>query len=301
MQLLALSISEGALKTWSMPIDIEKLMRFEIPRVRQNLTSKDAALYALSIGMARDPLDTAQLRFVDPLQGPAIVPSMVLVMAHPGFWLADPAAGVDPTAVLHASQGFEILGPLPDDGEVASRTRISDVVDKGEGKAALILCETELSDGSGRRFARLERTIFIRGGGGFGGKDKAKSEREVASSGPADFIVDLETSPDQALIYRLNGDLNPLHSDPDVARKSGFERPILHGLCTMGVATHALLRSLADYRPERIRAVDLRFSKPVFPGETIRTEIWKDGRFRALAPARNAIVIEGGRARIEGS
>lgn len=278
------------------PVDIKKLMAFPIPEVRHRLEPKDIALYALSVGLGADPMDEAQLRFVNPSRGPAVMPSMTLVMAHPGFWLGHPDSGVDPKAVLHASQGFEILGALPQAGDVVSRTTVAGVVDKGAGKAALIDSETKLADAEGRVFARLARTTFIRGGGGFGGSDKAKGERAALPNNPPDMVIDFETRPEQALIYRLNGDFNPLHSDPAVARKAGFDRPILHGLCTMGVVTHALLKALADYRPERLRSVRLRFSKPVFPGETIRTEIWKDGRFRALAPARSETVIDDGLA-----
>jgi acyl dehydratase len=227
------------------------------------------------------------------------MPAMMPVIAHPGFWLGDPASGVDRTAVLHVAQGFEILGALPTEGIVRRRTRRTDLIDKGPGKAALILTETDLSDASGRIFARLDRTTFIRGGGGFGGREVLSSEREEAPTVPPDLTIDLETGAEQTLLYRLNGDLNPLHSDPEIARCAGFERPILNGLCTMGVITQALMKTLADYRADRFRAISLRSSKPVYPGKTIRTEIWKDGRFRALVPARAAVVIEGGRARIE--
>lgn len=282
-----------------MPVDIDKLRRFEVPAGRQVLTPADMALYALSIGMGRDPLDRGQLRFVDPLQGPAVMPAMVLVMAHPGFWMGHPDSGIDPTGVLHASQAFEIVGPLPEGGEVASRTRVKGVADKGPGKAALIHTETEISDGEGRLFARLERTTFIRGGGGFGGDPGPTLTREGGPKGTPDVAIELGTGREQALLYRLNGDLNPLHSDPDLARRAGFEAPILHGLCTMGVVTHALLAGLAGYRPERLRRVSLNFSKPVYPGETIRTEIWRDGQFRALVPARDAVIVDGGRAVID--
>lgn len=281
-----------------MAINIDKLRRFRVPVVRQTLTPSAIALYALSIGMGRDPLDQDQLPFVDPLQGPKVMPAMVLVMAHPGFWLADANSGVDPKAVLHAAQAFEILTALPSDGEVESRTRVTEVIDKGEGKAALMLSETELRDAAGTRFAKLTRTTFIRGGGGFGGAAGQSGQRAEDWQGPPDHVVDLTTGREQALLYRLNGDLNPLHSDPEIASKAGFERPILHGLCTMGVVTHAVLKGLADYRPERLRAVRLSFSKPVFPGETIRTEICNDGRFRARVVERDVIVVERGVAEI---
>lgn len=284
-----------------MPIDIDKLMRFAPPSARQDLTPRDIAFYALSIGFGSDPCDPRQLRFVDPLQGPVVMPAMVLVMAHPGFYLASPESGVDPKAVLHADQAIELIGPVPAAGEVTSRARITEVLDKGPGGPALILSETELSDAQGTPFARLKRTTFICGGGGFGGIAEAANPAPVrqAPDGPPDHMVDLATRPEQALFYRLNGDLNPLHSDPDLARQAGFERPILHGLCTMGVICHALLRALGHYRAETMRAVSLRFSKPVYPGETIRTEIWGDGSFRARSVERDVVVVDRGFARFD--
>lgn len=281
-----------------MPVDIDKLHAFQIPSVRQTLTPEAIALYALSIGMGRDPLDSDQLRFVDPLQGPPVMPAMVLVMAHPGFWMADPASGVDPKAVLHAAQAFEILAPLPNGGEVRSESRVTDVFDKGEGKAALIVTETDLSDSSGSCFARLTRTTFIRGGGGFGGGAGPSVARPQAPHSPPDYIRDLSTGKEQALLYRMNGDLNPLHSDAQLATRLGFDAPILHGLCTMGVVTHALLGALTGYQPQHLRRVRLDFAKPLYPGETIRTEIWRDGSFRARVLERDVVVISGGQAAI---
>lgn len=280
-----------------MTIDIDRLMRFPPPAGRQVLTARDIAFYALSIGIGRDPLDLRRLDYVDPLRGPRVMPAMVLVMAHPGFWMGDPGSGVDPKAVLHATQGFEILAPLPAEGEVTSTTRVTGVVDKGPGKAGMILTETDLSDATGTLFARLRRNTFIRGGGGFGGSVGAAPEPEPpAPQGPPDHVVDLETGSEQALVYRLNGDLNPLHSDPALARGVGFDRPILQGLCTMGVVSHAVLRALGGYRAETLRSLRLRFTSPVYPGETIRTEIWNGGGFRALVPARDTVVTDGGLA-----
>lgn len=278
-----------------MAIQIEKLLKFKIPSVQQELTARDIAFYAISIGLGRDPLNQQQLRFVDPVPEMDIMPSMVLVMAHPGFWMAHPESGIDPKAVLHAAQGFQILAPIPTMGLVASQSRITEVVDKGEGKPALIFTETDLSDEEGHVFARLERTTFIRNGGGFGGSSGSAAETVKVPTTLPDYVVELETGPEQALLYRLNGDLNPLHSNPELARKLGFERPILHGLCTMGVVTHALL-STRNYKSNALRQVKLRFAKPVYPGEVIRTEIWRDGSFRALVPVRDVVVIDGGYA-----
>lgn len=281
-----------------MAIDIDKLMRFPIPSVRQVLTPTDIALYALSVGLGQDPCDETSLAFVDPLQGPAMLPSMVLVMAHPGFWMGRPDSGIDPSGVLHAQQAFEILAPLPKAGAVESRSRVAGVIDKGAGKPALVRTETDLFDAAGTHFARLDRLTFIRGGGGFGGEDGGGGARVEMPTTPPDHVQELTTRPEQALLYRLNGDLNPLHSDPAMARKLGFDAPILHGLCTMGIVTHAVLRALAANDPTRLQALQLRFSNPVTPGETIRTELWNDGHFRALVPARNAVVIDGGLAQI---
>ncbi|MCB1396668.1 MAG: MaoC family dehydratase N-terminal domain-containing protein [Rhodobacteraceae bacterium] len=281
-----------------MPIDIDKLTAFAIPSARQVLTPNDIALYALSVGMGQNPLDANDLGFVDPLQGPKVMPSMVLVMAHPGFWMGDPASGIDPGGVLHATQAFEILAPLPQAGAVESRSRVAGVIDKGPGKPALVLTETDLFNDTGTQFARLDRTTFIRGGGGFGGSDTGGAPRVEMPTTPPDLTIDLPTRPEQALLYRLNGDLNPLHSDPALAHKMGFAAPILHGLCTMGVVTRAVMGRLANNDPSRLRALQLRFSNPVMPGETIRTELWNDGHFRAFVPARDALVIDGGLARI---
>lgn len=282
-----------------MSIDAERLLAFNIPRGRQDVTPRDVAFYALSIGMGRDPLDDRQRRFVDPLTGPEPMPAMALVLAHPGFWLADPASGVDPAGVLHAAQSFEVFGALPVPGRVESRTQITRLVDKGEGKPALIYSSTELVNAEGAVFAKLDRTTFIRGGGGFGGSpDSGEAPAAPEPGGAPDFIIDLSTSAEQALFYRLNGDLNPLHSDPSVAIKAGFDRPILHGLCTMGVVVHALLATLAHYESSAIRSVSLRFSSPVYPGETIRTEIWRDGRFRASVPERGVAVATQGLCRL---
>lgn len=278
-----------------MTLDPDKLLAFPIPTVRQRISAKDAALYALSIGFGHAPLDHPQLQFVDPLAGPAPVPSIVLVLAHPGFWLGDPKSGVDPVSVLHASQSFEIFGRIPVDGEVESRTRISALVDKGPGKPALIYTETDLFDQDGSRFARLDRTTFIRNGGGFGGSNNAPATRAaVAYDDNPDHVVDLTTRPEQALLYRLNGDLNPLHSDAAVASKAGFDRPILHGLCTMGVVTHALLKGVLGYRGEALAGMGLKFAAPVMPGETIRTEIWNTGEFRARVIERDIVVADQG-------
>ena len=232
-----------------MPIDPNKLLAFKIPEVRQKITAENAAFYALTIGLGQDALDRRQLDFVC-ADAPAFrpFPSLFLVVAHPGFWLADPESGVDPRAVLHASQSLRLMAPLPVGDTVVSRSRITRLIDKGEGKAALLDTQTLIEDERGTLLAQLDRTTFVRGGGGFGGDNPAPAPtpaRPAADSAP-DHVVTLTTRPEQALYYRMNGDANPLHSDPEAAAKAGFERPILHGLCTAGIVCHALLRAAAD-------------------------------------------------------
>jgi acyl dehydratase len=277
-----------------MTLDPAKLLVFNIPRPRQTVSPRDVTYYALSIGFGHDPLDPRQLDFVDCNRPIKVVPTMALTLAHPGFWLSDPESGVDASGVLHVDQQLELLAPLPVNAVVTSQSRITDLVDKGPGKAALLRTETWIDDEAGRRLARLSRTTFLRGGGGFGGENEPSPPVRPMPDRKPDHIVDLPTRPEQALLYRLNGDLNPLHADPGFARKAGFERPILHGLCTMGIVCHALLRALADYDQSRLTAMRLRFAGVVLPGETVRTEIWSDGSFRARVVERNVVVVDDG-------
>lgn len=280
-----------------MAIDYHKLLNFPIPEVRERRTKRDSAFYALSIGLGQDPLDERQLDFVDPLRPQMkAIPSMVVVIGHPGFWLRNPETGVDAVRLVHGEQGFRIHRPLPVEGEFVGKTRVTGLVDKGAGKGALLYSEKEVRGADGTLYATATSTTFLRGDGGFGGPSGPVKEPHPLPDTSPELSVDLPTRPEQALYYRLNGDDNPLHADPKVAAKAGFPRPILHGLCTLGVVTHALIRTLADYDAARLRALDLRFSAPVFPGETIRTEMWHDGSFRARVLERDVVVINNGKA-----
>jgi len=280
-------------------IDYETLRNFPIPEVRQRLTPRDAIFYALSVGLGQDPMDTSQLAFVDHHRRLKAMPSMAVVLAHPGFWLADPATTVDAVRLVHGEQGIRINHPLPVAGEIIGRTRVTGVIDKGPGAAALLYTEKEVFEAeTGRLLATTVSTTFLRGQGGFGGPGGPVKPAHPVPTGTPDITMDLPTRPEQALYYRLNGDDNPLHADPAVAAKAGFPRPILHGLCTLGVVCHALLARLADYNAARLKALDLRFSAPVFPGETIRTEIWRSGAFQARAVERDVLVVTNGRAEL---
>ena len=277
-------------------IDYDKLMNFPIPEVRQHLTKRDTIFYALSTGLGADPMDERQLAFVDHHRALLAMPSMALVLSHPGFWVTDERTGIDFLHVVHGEQSITLHAPLPVEGEIIGHTRVTGLVDKGPGRGALLYTEKQVLDASGRLLAVADSTTFLRGDGGFGGPSGPVKSPNPAPEGEPDIVVDLPTRPEQALYYRLNGDDNPLHADPDFASRAGFPRPILHGLCTMGVVVHALMRALCDYDPAALRSVGLRFSAPVFPGETIRTEIWRNGGFRARVLERESMVVSHGLA-----
>ncbi len=280
-----------------MTIDYETLLNYNLPDVRQHVTPRDTILYALSVGFGQDPLDPRQLDFVDHHRALRAVPMAAVVLGHSGLWLTDPATGVDAVQLVHGEQGIVMHRPLPTSGEVIGRTRVTGLVDKGPGRGALLYTEKQLFLAStGERLATATSTTFLRGDGGFGGPSGPVQPPHPMPDGPPDWTMDLPTRPEQALLYRLNGDDNPLHADPAFAARAGFPRPILHGLCTLGVIGHALLATLGGYDPVRFQEMHLRFTAPVFPGETIRTEGWHDGSFRARAVERDVVVVNNGRA-----
>ncbi|MGA0594018.1 MaoC/PaaZ C-terminal domain-containing protein [Enterovirga sp. CN4-39] len=280
-----------------MAFTYESLMAYEIPEVRQRLTERDTVFYALSVGFGQDPMDTRQLDFVDAHRSLKAVPTQSVVLAHPGFWMADPKTGIDAVRVVHGEQRIAMHRPLPVSGEVVGKTRIVGLVDKGPGRGALMYSEKEVRDaGTGDLLATTRSTTFLRGDGGFGGPEGPVEAPHALPDTSPDETVDVATRPEQALYYRLNGDDNPLHANPSIAEKAGFPRPILHGLCTLGVVGHALLRILGDYDAARFRSLAMRFSAPVFPGETIRVEIWRDGSFRASVPERGVVAVNNGLA-----
>jgi acyl dehydratase len=280
-----------------MPIEVEKLLSYPIPVVRQTLTRQQTAFYALSVGLGIDPLDERQLRYVDYSRDLQALPSLALVLGHPGFWLGDARSGVDPKSVVHGEQELTLHSELPVEGDVIGETRIVGLVDKGAGNGALLYTRKEVRNADDNRLlASTLNTTFLRGGGGFGGDSSALRGSHALPESKPDFCIDLPTRPEQALYYRMNGDDNPLHADPAVAMAAGFSRPILHGLCTFGIVCHALLSTLANYDASRLRSMALRFSSPVLPGETIRSEIWRDGSFRARVLERDALVVSNGLA-----
>lgn len=277
-------------------IDYASLLKYPIPSSRQTVDAKAAALYALSIGLGQDPVDEKQLSFVDHSGELQTLPFMALVVALHGRWSADPGTGIDAVRLVHSEQAAQFHAPLPIGSELVAHMRVVDVIDKGEGRGALLYTERELSDAkTGVRIATLQSTSFLRGNGGFGGPTGPMKPVHAMPDSAPDWSVDMPTRSEQALYYRLNGDVNPLHSNPAVAKLAGFDRPILHGLCTLGVCGHAVLRTLCDYDADRLASMDLRFSAPVFPGDLISVDIWRNGSFRARVAKRGTTVINNGK------
>ncbi|MCD2172254.1 MaoC/PaaZ C-terminal domain-containing protein [Rhizobium sp. C4] len=286
-----------------MAIIYEKLMNLEIPTIEQTYTQKDTMLYALGVGLGQDPTDREQLRFVYE-QNLKALPTQAVVLAHPGLWVRDLDTGIDYVKVVHGEQGLVLHKPLPPSGTVLGISRVTGVFDKGEGKGALVLSERKIVDKStGDLLATITQNTFCRGDGGFGGPSGPTPAPHVLPEREADMVCDLATVPQAALIYRLNADMNPLHADPDIAAKAGFAQPILHGLATYGVSGHAVLKSVCGYDPARLKSLNCRFTAPVYPGETFRTEIWIDGTivsFRTRSLERDIVAISNGRAEIAG-
>jgi acyl dehydratase len=284
-----------------MAIIYEKLLALKVPDIEHTYTGRDSILYALGLGFGQDPMNQDELAFVYEKNLKAL-PTFALVLGYSPYWLRNPQSGVNWTKVVHGEQGLVLHRPVMTEGQVIGATRIIDVIDKGEGKGALVMSERKVTDkASGELIATLSQTTFCRGDGGFGGAPReAPAPHPIPDRAP-DLSCDLPTRPEMALIYRLSGDVNPLHAEPDFAAAAGFPRPILHGLATFGVAGHAILKTACGYDPAKLTAMKGRFSAPVYPGETIRTQIWRDGAvisFRSTVVERNVVAINNGRAEV---
>lgn len=284
-----------------MPIDYEKLLNWHIPEVAQTYTQRDTMLYALGVGAASRAEDTHELKFVYEAQLQAL-PMMAVTLGYPGLWMSDPATGIDWKRMLHGEQGLEIFRPLPTHGSVIGRTSVSEIWDRGEGKGAIVRAKRDVIDAqSGELLCRLSITSFLRGDGGFGGPANSNSTPHQLPQRPADIVTRRATNHRTALIYRLSGDYNPLHVDPELAKAAGFPQPILHGLCTFGVTGLALIASCCPDDASRLSAMKARFTAPVFPGETIETEIWTEENgvsFRSRVVERDLVVLDNGSARV---
>ncbi len=282
-----------------MAFSYEKILNWHFDEVVEGYTTKDSIIYALSLGFGFNPTDQDELKYVYE-DGLEAFPTMPVVLGHPGPWMANPETGIDVVKVLHGEQHLEIHKALPVEGKVVAQNKVVDVVDKGVSKGALIISERKLYEqASGDPLCTQTSVIFARGNGGFGGIVTVSPKPHALPDREPDAMVDIPTSNQSALLYRRNGDYNPLHADPVFAKKAGFKAPILHGLASYGVAARAVLKYLEQTDSSNLSTFGLRFSAPVYPGETIRTEVWKDGNevsFRAWVLERDVIALNNGKA-----
>lgn len=284
-----------------MAIDYDHLMGLQIPDTAQSYTHKDALLYALSLGYGADPLDEQELKFAFE-EGLQVAPTMGVVLAHPGYWVRYLNSGVDWVRTVHAEQGLVLHKPLPARADVVGKSRVVSVVDKGPGKGALITYERRILErDTSEPLCTINQVMLARGDGGFGGPSGPVLAPPSIPDRAPDWVCTLPTLQNMALLYRLNGDWNPLHADPAVARAAGFDRPILHGLATWGVAGHAVLKTALQHQADRVASIFGRFSSPVFPGETLKTEMWQETNaiaYRVWVVERDVMVINNGRVEL---
>jgi acyl dehydratase len=283
-----------------MGLNYDHVMAFRSGALDASYTKRDCIIYALGIGIGMDPTDERELRFV---YEPDLVafPTMAAVLGWPGR-MTDPAFGIDERMVVAAELQLVLHRPLAPAANLVAQARIREVIDRGAGNHAILQGTRDLVAPDGTLVATIDSAALARNHGGFGGRvTQAPKPHQVPSTAPA-LVCDLPTPPNLALIYRLTGDENPLHAEPARAMAAGFPRPILHGAATFGIAAHAVMRQYG-YAVERLASIGARFVRPVFPGETIRTEMWPESgpdgariSFQCRVIERDEVVVSNGLA-----
>jgi acyl dehydratase len=258
--------------------------------------AKDAILYALGVGLGDAPVDGPETAFVYE-KGVKVTPTLATV----ALYRANAGdLGLNYARMLHGEQSIAVLRPLTADADLLADGRVVSVHDKGRDKGCVVVTEITLRDANdGETVCVLTSTIFARGDGGFGGPNHPPPAPHPIPDRAPDRSIDIATNTNQALLFRLLGDLNPLHADPAAARAAGFERPILHGLCTYGVTCRAVLQAYANFDPARIRSHAARFAAPAYPGETLTIDLWTDDdviSFEARVRARGVKIIANGKS-----
>ncbi|MDT4917457.1 MAG: hypothetical protein QOH89_2157 [Pseudonocardiales bacterium] len=265
-----------------MPIDLNVALGAELPAEDFSWSSSDVLLYHLALGAGGDPVDPRELRYTieDGLQ---VLPTFAVVAQTVHRFeppvVEYPGVSIDLAKVLHGTQRVDVHRPLPADGKARATARVKGVYDKGA--AAVVEVETLVTDLDGRPLWTNTSSIFARGEGGFGG-DRGPSGPPPPPDREPDAVIVTPTAPQQALWYRLVGDRNPLHSHPEFAAKAGFPRPILHGLCTYGMVCKAVVDAELEGDVSRVAGYGVRFAGVVYPGETLRTSVWREGDRRVL-------------------
>jgi acyl dehydratase len=282
-----------------MPINYEQLMALKNLGQKYSYSDREVMLYAYGIGMGADPMNETELAFVNEAAATPRPLKVVPTFASVAAWGSGPGEmNLNRVMVVDGERDITFHKPIAAAAHITADSNVLAVYDKGKDKGAIIRHQTILKNADGEKLATLVASRFARGDGGFGGSSEGQPEPHQVPSRAPDTIVDIPTRPDQALVYRLCGDRNPLHSDPGFAKKAGFPKPILHGMCTYGITCRGVLQTYADYDPTAFKQHVARFSAPVFPGETVTITLWKDGNvisFEAKVKARDATVIRNGK------
>jgi acyl dehydratase len=275
-------------------IDSQAIFAYDFGAPEQSYAARDAILYALGVGLGQDPLDRADIAFLDEREL-SLLPSFAVTLCSPGMWIREPRLGADFGKLVHSAQLAEFFTPLPPAARVRGSAKVLSLTDRGEGKGAVLVLERHIADAeSGSLYCRLEQTLLLRGDGGFGGEPTPRNTTPFPDR-PADATCRFATSPRAALIYRLSGDWNPLHLDPGAAALAGFSRPILHGLASYGIAGVAASRALCR-SPVHVRSLACSFAGIVMPGDELQFNLWAEGANRALFTAHvgERKVLDGG-------
>jgi len=277
-----------------MTLQAEDILAHRFDEIRQSYAPRDAILYALGVGLGADPLDTDELGYLLETNL-RVLPSFAITLASPGMWIRDPRFGVTFSKLVHSAQATAFFNELPPSASVRTTPRIVSLRDRGPGKGAVLDIERTIEDQkTGLAYCTTRQTLLLRADGGFGGEAPDKDAAPRPPDRAADHIVEFKTSSRAALIYRLSGDLNPLHADPEFARKAGFDRPILHGLASYGAAAFVLAKTIGG----RLSSLQCRFSGIVFPGDTLEFHIWNlEDRVVFLANSGARAVLDRGLAK----
>ena len=277
-----------------MTINYDEIMNLTSENVEISYSDKDSILYSLGIGLGNDPMNLNELKYVYE-NSQSVLPSMATNFQYHSPLLLK--TNINFIMVVHGEQRLSITNALPVSGDFIANAKVIGCYDKGPARGAIIEVETTVKNKKdNEEICKLVSTTFARGDGGFGGPDSPKKEIFIPDGEP-DYVSEVSTKPDQALIFRLSGDYNPLHSDPNFAKAAGFEKPILHGMCTYGIACRSLVNEICENDASKLKRFDCRFSSPVYPGETIITEMWKKDKmvyFNSKVKERDRIVLKNG-------
>ena len=277
-----------------MTINYDEIMNLTSENVEISYSDKDSILYSLGIGLGNDPMNLNELKYVYE-NSQSVLPSMATNFQYHSPLLLK--TNINFIMVVHGEQRLSITNALPVSGDFIANAKVIGCYDKGPARGAIIEVETTVKNKkNNEEICKLVSTTFARGDGGFGGPDSPKKGIFIPDGEP-DYVSEVSTKPDQALIFRLSGDYNPLHSDPNFAKAAGFEKPILHGMCTYGIACRSLVNEICENDASKLKRFDCRFSSPVYPGETIITEMWKKDKmiyFNSKVKERDKLVLKNG-------